>query len=62
MYKIFSGGTGNLVRPTEALMVIAVNLALFAGHWILRDSSLEAVAKKISWKLRAVILAAILLC
>lgn len=61
MYKIFSGGTGNLVRPTEALMVIAVNLALFAGHWILRDSSLEAVAKKISWKLRAVILAAILL-
>ncbi len=61
MYKIFSGGTGNLVRPTEALMVIVVNLALFAGHWILRDSSLEAVAKKISWKLRAVILAAILL-
>ena len=61
MYKIFSGATGNLVRPTEALMVIAVNLGFFAGHWILRDSSLEAVAEKISWKLRAVILAAILL-
>ena len=61
MSKIFSGGTGNLVRPTEALMVIGVNLALFAGHWILRDSSLEVIAKKISWKLRALILAAILL-
>ena len=49
-----------LLRTTETAIVLAITVCLLIGHWILRDSSLEAAASRLPWPVRSLILAVLI--
>ena len=58
---MFSGATGNLVTAHQAATVLVLNTILFSTHWAMRNSSLEAVANRLDWRLKAALLAGMIL-
>lgn len=56
------GGSENLVTPAEVLTVLGINAALVLTHFALRKSSVEEIAGKMPWGLRAAIITGLLLC
>ena len=51
---------GPVLKPTEVLMVSGLTLLMLGIHWCLRNSSVEEIASKMPWWLRATVLAACL--
>jgi hypothetical protein len=56
----FRSGAGVLAEA-EMLSVLVVTVLMLAAHWMLRHSSLEDVARRVSWPVRAVVLAFLIL-
>ena len=56
------GRSGNMVSQAEILTVLGINAALVLTHFALRKSSVEEIAEKIPWGLRAAIITGLLLC
>ena len=52
---------GLIVGPNGALLVAGVTLCVLAGQWVLRETSLEHVTRRLPWWARAVVLAGLLL-
>ena len=60
VYAGMAGGAGpSVLHPADVGLALTTAGALFLGHWILRDSSLEAVAQRMPWPLKAIVLGAI---
>jgi alginate O-acetyltransferase complex protein AlgI len=49
------------VTEFDILLVSATMIPLLTAHWLMRDTTLEAVADRCPWWLRSVLLAAMLL-
>jgi alginate O-acetyltransferase complex protein AlgI len=60
---MLGGATGlrSLLSPAEVWMVFLLTGALLSSHWLMRNSSLEAVAARVSWEMRAVIISCLLI-
>lgn len=54
-------GVSSLLSPSEVWMVFLLTGALVTSHWFMRNSSLEAVAARVPWGLRAVIVSCLLI-
>ena len=54
--------SGNLLSNAEIATVATITALLVWSHWRLRHSSLEALAGRLNWPVRAVVLAALLIC
>ena len=46
----------NLLAPSEITIVFSLTAVLMTTHWFMRNTSLEAIAAKIPWGLRALII------
>ena len=59
--KMFGRPGGSLVTFMEGFTVLGINAALVIAHWNMRDTSLETVAGRLPWWLRALALGSMLL-
>ena len=60
MAGIGAAHSGRMVKMTEVAMVLGLTGLMLGVHWGLRDSSIEAVAGRVPWWGRALVLAAML--
>jgi len=51
-----SSGSSSLLASSEIIIVFSLTVALMITHWFMRNTSLEAVASRIPWGLRALII------
>lgn len=64
MYKnILTGhsAVSEIYTPPEAACALAVIVGIFFFHWLMRNSSLEALAARLHWSIFALIIAAMLI-
>jgi alginate O-acetyltransferase complex protein AlgI len=63
MRALFFGGSeaAPLLKTRGSLLIVGTALTMFVAHYALRDTSLEEIADRLSWPVRAVLLAAMLL-
>ena len=51
-----------LLNKTEVASVLGVTAGLLAGHWTLRDSSMEEAIGRLPWWIRAAVLGTLIFC